>query len=254
MSSSVKTENINNSFFDGYYKDIWKQVFPEKTTIAEVDFIINEAGLNKGSKVLDVMCGYGRHTLELAKRGIQVTAVDNLTDYIDEIKEKALSENLEISCIREDVQELKLNQEYDAVICMGNSLQFFNYDDAKKLLSNISGHLIKSGKFFINTWSLTEIVVKQFSEKSWGRIGEIIYLNESKWAFQPTRIETKSIMIAENGNKEERESVDYIFSIAEMETMLTNTGFTLNEIYSIPGKKKFTIGEPRAYIVAEKRI
>ena len=41
MASPVKTENINSNFFDGYYKEIWKQVFPEKTTLAEVDFIIN---------------------------------------------------------------------------------------------------------------------------------------------------------------------------------------------------------------------
>jgi cyclopropane fatty-acyl-phospholipid synthase-like methyltransferase len=253
MSTSAKAENINNSFFEGYYKDIWKQVFPEKTTMAEVDFIISAAGLDKGSRVLDLMCGYGRHALELAKRGIKVTAVDNLADYTNEIKEKALAGNLEIECIREDVQELQLEQEYDAVLCMGNSLQFFNYDDTIKLLFNISRHLMKGGKFFVNTWSITEIAVKQFSEKTWGKIGEITYLNESKWLFQPTRIETISIMIAENGEKEERKSVDYIFSISELETMLINAGISLKEIYSIPGKKKFTVGEPRAYIVAEKQ-
>jgi len=27
----------------------------------------------------------------------------------------------------------------------------------------------------------------------------------------------------------------------------------MKEIYSIPGRKKFTLGDPRAYIVAEKR-
>ena len=52
---------------------------------------------------------------------------------------------------------------------------------------------------------------------------------------------------------EEKEGVDYIFSIAEMETMLNKAGFNLKEIYSIPGRKKFTLGEPRAYIVAEKK-
>jgi hypothetical protein len=34
--------------------------------------------------------------------------------------------------------------------------------------------------------------------------------------------------------------------------MLNKTGLQLKEIYSIPGKKRFTVGEPRAYIVAEK--
>jgi hypothetical protein len=37
-----------------------------------------------------------------------------------------------------------------------------------------------------------------------------------------------------------------------MEEMLNRAGFTLKEIFSIPGKKKFALGEPRAYIIAEK--
>ena len=46
--------------------------------------------------------------------------------------------------------------------------------------------------------------------------------------------------------------IDYIYSVNEMEAMLKNAGLSLKEVYSIPGKKKFTIGDPRAYIIAEK--
>src|SRR6478609_7240411 len=146
MPQNSKPENVNNSFFDGYYKDIWRQIFPEKTTKAEVDFIVEEAKLDSSSKVLDLMCGYGRHSLELARRKINVTAVDNLPDYINEIQEKTRSEKLSLQCICIDVLEMEIDQEYDAVICMGNSLQFFNEEDVIRLLSNISEHLKAKGK------------------------------------------------------------------------------------------------------------
>ena len=81
MPDSIKTENINNSYFDGYYKNIWRQIFPEKITQAETDFIIEEGGLQNGSYVLDLMSGYGRLAIELARKDIKVTAVDNLKDY-----------------------------------------------------------------------------------------------------------------------------------------------------------------------------
>ena len=61
------------------------------------------------------------------------------------------------------------------------------------------------------------------------------------------------ITITDTGEREEKLGIDYIFSIAEMETMLNKAGFVINNIYSIPGKKKFTLGEPRAYFVAEKK-
>jgi 2-polyprenyl-3-methyl-5-hydroxy-6-metoxy-1,4-benzoquinol methylase len=253
MPQHTKSENINNSFFDGYYKEIWRHIFPEKTTLAEVDFIMQEANLNPGQHVLDIMCGYGRHSLELARRGVQVSAIDNLPDYIDEIKERATAGHLSIECICTDVLEMQLEKKFDAVICMGNSLQFFNEEDTLRLLLNISAHIKPGGKIFINTWSLAEIAIKNVKEKTWSRIEDTLLLSDCKILFYPTRMEMKSIIIKDSGEREEKTGIDFIFSINEMETMLNKTGLKLNEIYSIPGKKKFTVGEPRAYIVAEKR-
>jgi cyclopropane fatty-acyl-phospholipid synthase-like methyltransferase len=100
---SVRTENINDRFFDGYYKDVWRALIPEALTKAEVDYLVNEGRLKAGSKVLDLMCGYGRHALSLGRRGVNVTAVDTLVDYISEIKEIIERENLPIAAIRDDV-------------------------------------------------------------------------------------------------------------------------------------------------------
>src|SRR5215207_7455300 len=117
MPQDIKTENINNTFFDGYYKEIWRNIFPEKITLAEIDFIINDGKLLRGNSVLDIMCGYGRHSLELGRRGLEVTAVDNLHDYINEIKEKAATENLPVKCICADVLDMQIDKQYDAALC-----------------------------------------------------------------------------------------------------------------------------------------
>jgi SAM-dependent methyltransferase len=252
MPGQIRSENVNNSFFDGHYKDIWRQIFPEKTTLAEVDWIINESRLSTGNHVLDIMCGYGRHSLELARRGMNVTAIDNLRDYIDEINEKAATEKLQVDAVCHDVLEVQIDKQYDAAVCMGNSLQFFNEEDSIKLLSNISSHLKPGGKFFINMWSIAEIAFKNFKENSWSRIGDLLLLSECKFLYHPTRMEINSIMITNEGDREEKKGIDYIYSINELEVMLNKTGFQLKEIYSIPGKKIFTVGEPRAYVVAEK--
>ena len=252
MPQNIKPENVNNSFFDGYYKDIWRHTFPEKITQAEIDFIVEEAKLKEGEHVLDIMCGYGRHALEFARRKINVTAVDNLPDYINEINEKSRSEELPLQSVYTDVLEMQIDKKYDAAICMGNSLQFFDEDDVVRLLSNISEHLKSKGKLFINTWSIAEIAMNSFKEKSWSRIGDLLFLTESKFLFHPTRIETNSIIITDAGEKEEKIGIDFIYSISELESMFNRTGFQLKEIYSIPGKKRFTVGEPRAYLVAEK--
>jgi len=227
-------------------------MIPDELTVKEVDFIIPYFNLQEGSRILDLMCGYGRHAIALAKKGMAVTAVDNLSDYVSEISEVAEKEQLPLQAVQTDVLRYKGTEEYDLVLCMGNSLNFFDANDTVKILSNISSVLKKGGHLLINSWSLAEIVFKNFKEKSWSRIGDMKFLTDSKILFSPTRIETESIIISPDGKTEVKQGIDHIFSLNEMEAMLKEAGLTLKETYSIPGRKKFTVGEPRAYLVAEK--
>ena len=252
MIQQPNSENINNSYFDGYYKDIWRAVIPDELTVKEVDFMQQYFNLKSGDKVLDIMCGYGRHAFALAKKGMLVTAVDNLADYINEIKKTAEQERLFINAEETDIINYEIKDFFDLAICMGNSLNFFDADDTTKLMRTVSGHLKPGGHFLINSWSLTEIVAKHFIERGWRETAGLKFLTESKFLFHPTRVETEHTIISPAGDTETKTGIDYIFSISEIETMLNKAGFILKEVYSIPGKKKFTLGEPRAYIVAEK--
>jgi len=249
---SVQLKNINDNFFDGHYKDVWRALIPDALTKAEVDYLLKEAGLQSGDKVLDLMCGYGRHALSLARMGIHVTAVDNLADYISEIREIARKEDLPVTALQQDVMQFRSDDVYELIICMGNSMSFFNKEDSVKLFSNICSRLKINGKAIFNSWVIAEIVYKQFRDNSWTTIGDIRCLYNSKYLFSPARIETESTFITPDGNTEIKQAIDYIYSLNETEAMLNEAGFEVKEIWSIPGKKKFTVGEPRVYIVAER--
>ncbi len=49
---------------------------------AEVEQVAYLLGLGSGAHVLDLCCGMGRHSLELARRGFQVTGVDRTRPYL----------------------------------------------------------------------------------------------------------------------------------------------------------------------------
>ena len=92
--SDLSSHNINNNFFQGIYKEVFRKEIPNGLTEAEADFIEEIGMLKRNSRILDLMCGYGRHAIELAKRGYHVTAIDNSKDYIAEIQTFADRENL----------------------------------------------------------------------------------------------------------------------------------------------------------------
>lgn len=244
--------NINSSYFDGYYKDIWRSIIPEALSDAEIDYLIKEGNLAVGNKVLDIMCGFGRHAIKLSKKGIQVTAVDNLREYIDELNSISLEDQLPIQCILSDVLDFQPSEIYDMVICMGNSICFFDNLESRGILNMVSNALKPGGKLIINSWTIAEIAFNGFQSKSWSRFGNLKYLTESKFELNPTRIETVTTIINEAGETEEKQAIDYIYSISEVQEMLMTAGMQMKEVYSIPGKKRFTLGDPRAYIVAEK--
>lgn len=247
-------ENINDSFFDGHYKDIWKAIIPEQLTSREVQFMIDYFQLLPGDHVLDMMCGYGRHSLALAEKGIRVTAVDNLPDYIKEVASEAKARDLPVQAFQQNVLDHRPAGKYKLIICMGNSLNFFNPADTHNLLVNWKDALVPEGHILINSWSLAETVIPNFTERSEAVHGGVNIVSQSDFLFYPTRIETHTTMTGENGDLESKTAIDYIYSVNEVEALLKNSGLQLEEIYDIPGKKKYALGAPRAYIIAKAHI
>ena len=227
-------------------------MIPEQLTVKEVEFMIDYFQLHPGSKVLDLMCGYGRHAIALAERGVNVTAIDNLQVYIDEIREITLSRKLPITYSLADVARYQPTDLYDLTICMGNSLNFFDEVNTQQILFNISKQLKPGGHLLIHSWSVTEIAAKTFKSEGRGLIGEIQMETNTEFLFRPTRMEAQTKMTSPKGKVEIKKAIDYVFSIAEYDRMFSNAGIAMTKMYGIPGKKEFTIGDPRIYIIAKK--
>jgi SAM-dependent methyltransferase len=250
--STIST-NINDSFFDSSYKEAWKKIIPPGLTEAEADFILDVASLEKGDRVLDLMCGYGRHALELGRRDIKVTALDNLREYISEINEQASAKGLDVNALQANAITMNLEGIYDAAICMGNSFAFFDRADAVSILKNVAAHLKPGGIFIINSWMVAEIAIRHFKEHDWHWAGDYKCVLENKYRFHPSRIESEQTIIAPNGKVEVIKGVDYIFTLAELEEMFQQTGFKTKDLFSTPRKRKFNLGDGKIYIVVEKK-
>lgn len=250
---SDQSSNINDTFFNGAYLEVWRQLIPFGLSEVECDFVEDIAELKKGDAVLDIMCGYGRHALELARRGYVVTAVDNSADYIAEIKRKATNENLPIEAIADGALTISLTKAYKAILCMGNSFAFFNRNDALALLKKLAAHLQNDGILLINSWMIAEIAIKHFREKEWIALEGYKYLLDYKFHFHPSRIESEHTLVSTDGRVDVIRGIDYIFTLAEMETLFNEAGLKTKALYATPRKRPFKMGDNRIYIVVTKQ-
>jgi cyclopropane fatty-acyl-phospholipid synthase-like methyltransferase len=122
-----------------------------KGTNQEVDFLIDVLGLEKGMRVLDVGCGPGRHSHELARRGIDAHGVDISQRFIDVARDKAPPN---ATFERLDARTLAFDAEFDAVIslCQG-AFGLLGGDQDIDLLSGMAHALKPDGRVAVSAFN-----------------------------------------------------------------------------------------------------
>jgi SAM-dependent methyltransferase len=142
-------------FFDKYGERYDKEPFTQGTR-GEVDFIEEEMGYDRSKKILDIGCGTGRHSLELARRGYRVVGVDLSKIFIEKAKRVALEEHLSnVTFIESDARDINFENEFDVVlsICEG-AFSLMETDRMNfKILENIWRALRDDGKLILTTLS-----------------------------------------------------------------------------------------------------
>jgi len=138
--------------YENYGKKYDDETFISGTK-EECDFIEAEINFDKLLKILDVGCGTGRHSIELAKRGYKVTGIDLSDSLLEKAKEKALKENLKVKFIKHDARKLEFNKEFDVaiLICEG-AFSLMETDEMNfDILKGVSRSLRHNGKFIFTT-------------------------------------------------------------------------------------------------------
>ncbi len=116
-SPSVSLGKAWTRFFDAHAGHYDQNPFTQHT-VAEVDFFLSLFALPAGSRVLDMGCGTGRHSIELAKRGFQMTGVDISKGMLDIAREKAKAAGVKVTWIQSDAAEFQTSEVFDAAICL----------------------------------------------------------------------------------------------------------------------------------------
>ncbi len=105
------------TFFDAHAPVYDENAFT-KNTLREADFLLEELGLAPGGTILDIGCGTGRHSIELAKRGYAVTGLDLSSEMLARAASAAKAAGVHVEWIRSDATTFSLPRKFDAAICL----------------------------------------------------------------------------------------------------------------------------------------
>lgn len=251
MTNTVN-DNWYEDFFQGINCELWEKAVTENWTKQEIEFLIDELNLKQGQQILDIPCGFGRHTIEFAKRGFNVTAIDISETYIVGLLEKIKYSKLNVNAIKADILTVSFNQKFSGAICMGNSFGYFNFDKMKLFVEKVSLSLEKGAKFIINSGMVAESALPDFSKNQVYTIDDIIM--DISYVYDVNESCVISHIVYTKNNQNEKHSFKhYVYTINEIKRLLKQFGLYVVATYSSTSKAEFNLGDSQIYIVAEKR-
>ena len=137
MKKAKKPWHEQDEFWTAFATSLFDE---ERKALApvEVERIVRLLEIEPGAKVCDLCCGVGRHSLELARQGFAVTAVDRTRPYLRAAREQARNMEVKLECIHEDMRRFCRPEVFDVVLNLFTSFGYFDSpDDDRRVAENI---------------------------------------------------------------------------------------------------------------------
>lgn len=144
----------------------------------QVDDLIGLLGIEPGDRLLDLCCGPGRHTIELARRGFVVTGVDRTEEFLEECRRRADDEGLDVDLAHSDMRDFVSPESFDVAVNLFTSFGYFADPlDDRKVVENLYESLVPGGQLLLEMGG-KEVIARIFEHKQWREVDGDFYLYE----------------------------------------------------------------------------
>lgn len=240
-------------FSSKYYLDIY-QHRDEEDARWIINLLQRSIPLNTRSKALDIACGSGRHSLELARRGFDVTGFDLSEFLIGEAKKglkNSKEKDLRVKFLIKDMRNFNFRNSFDVAVNIFTSFGYFENDEENFSVIKNASDSLRSGGFFIfdflNKKYLEDNLLKYSKQKSGGIT-----------VIQKRKIENgfvnKKITIREGSKLFEFDESLRLYSLSEFKKAFGSYGLKIQLLFGDYFGNKFNEKKSQRLIIIAKKI
>lgn len=198
---------------------------PERTA-QEVDFVLAQLNMQPGARILDVGCGFGRHSVELARRGYQVVGIDPAAAMIKAARTRAREAGVDVDFRQVGGESFVAERPFDAAVCLFTTLgQISETGENSGLVTRVYQGLRPGGRFMVEV-PQRETAVRQLKRSE--RLG-----GGERYAIVTRQFDAGDNTISElfeivSPEDRRRYLLRYrLYSVAELTHLLQQAGFTV---------------------------
>ncbi len=239
-------------FFGQHYLRTVRTPTPKEVAL-ECDFIEQALRVSAGSRVLDVGCGLGVQTVELASRGYHLVGLDISPTMISRAYDEAEDRGLQIDFVRGDMRDITFEEPFDALLCWGTTFGYFTDEENELALRQFHQMLKPEGKLLLEVVNRDFMIGSQ-PNQVWFEVDGAVCMEETDFDYVTSRLRVKRRVASHDGQERDRLYSIRLYALHEIRAMFERNGFRVDEVSGREATHGvfFGVDSPKMIIRAER--
>ncbi len=228
---------------------------PHSQIKTQIDGVERFMRLEPRSRVLDLGCGSGRRTIELARRGHRVVGLDPDERALASARTGAKGEKLNIHFIKADTAAIPYRSEIDAVTLLDGAFgQRANDRDDLRCLESARKALKPGGLLLIDALN-KEWLMRHFEPNYWEQGEEnkaAVVLDQITFDFERGRLDNRRVIVDADGKRTPSNVSVRVYTLTELKAQLERAGFVYRQCWGGFDGSAYGMESARVVVLAER--
>jgi len=238
------------TWFGPSYLELYDEPLRERTPV-EIDQLERFLQLRPPLRILDLPCGQGRHAIELARRGYDLTGMD-LSPYLLEVaKERAIEAGVRVRWLLGDMRRAIKGDAFDLVLNLFTSFGYFADEADDRLVVRAAASMLEPGGRFLLEVINGERIMAGFQEREWFTVGQTAVMERRSLDAAARRMVVERTVSSSKGSEVNVHALR-LYRGRDLLEILTAEGFERVDLYGDWNREPLTAESLRVLAVGTR--
>lgn len=211
------------------YLYFYSEMLTDERTDMEVNALVRLLVLEHPKKILDLACGFGRHTNRLALLGHSMTGVDLTSGFLDIARRDATQKGVNVDYQQNDMRKITFDNEFDCVLLLFTAFGYFSDEENLQVIINVRNALLPGGRLIFDLPNRDAFLKRT----------QPFFVTEKEGNLMIDRMSFDSLhgrsynrrIVLRDGIRKDKHSSIRLYNPNEIQALITQAGMELERIY-----------------------